>query len=148
MMSVKLLRDVPNLGRTGQVVNVQPAYARNFLLPKKLAVIATPTVLAAAAKETADAAAVKVKTAAALAALADRVGTTTVTLTAKANPQGTLFAAVKASQVLAAIAAQLGMRLPPTTTVTPDQIKTVGDHTVTIELDHHKISSQIHIDHA
>jgi large subunit ribosomal protein L9 len=41
-MQVVLREDVPNLGRSGEVVNVKPGYGRNFLIPRGLAVLATP----------------------------------------------------------------------------------------------------------
>ena len=127
---VQLRRDIPELGRAGEVVAVTQAYARNFLLPRGAAILATPKVLAdvqrAAAAKTAD---------------ESRARATQAALTAK-------LTAMKKDQLLAALSAQVGLALPATVQLQPDQLKTVGDHSVTVRLGDQTVTITFRIDHA
>lgn len=147
-IAVYLQRDVAGLGRSGQIVNVSQAYARNFLLPKGLVMVATPALMAKAKQQAGQAHAAAGQAAAAAEQAATTLAGQSVRLSGRANPQGKLFAAVKAEQVLMAIHSQYGLRLPPTTTMKPAQLKTLGDHHVQLSLSSQMISCLIHLDHA
>ena len=147
-ISVYLLHDVADLGRTGQVVTVRQAYARNFLIPKGYAAVATPALIAKSKQAVIQAAATRDHAAAVAQQAAATLTGQTVRLAARANPQGKLFAAVKAEQVKMAILAQHGLRLPPNTVLEPPQFKTLGDHPARLTLADHLIEFTIHLDHA
>lgn len=132
-MKLLLLSDVPHLGRARTIVEVTEAYARNFLLPKKLAVLATTDVLAAHRRRQEKSAAIKQVQAAERSAAAVRLSGATVRLTAKANDQGTLFAAVKSEAVLADVRRQFGLRLEGAH-ISPDHLKRLGRQSVTLRL--------------
>lgn len=138
-VTVKLQRDVPTLGRSGQLVTVSQAYARNYLLPKGLAVIATTTVIAAAQRSTAAAAAAKRQKTAAISGLVEKLTNSTVTIPVNANPNGTLFAAIKTPALFSALRNQLGFDLPSTARLDPAQLKTIGSHAVTLMIGSEKI---------
>lgn len=130
-MKVVLERDVPKLGRAGQVLEAADAYVRNFLLPKGFVRIATPdqiAQLAAQAKRQRD---VKTQRQAdwksAQAALLNQ----TIEVTAQANPQGKLFASLKAAAVAEQIKTKLHLDISDVQ-LTPDHWKTTGAHVVTL----------------
>ncbi len=132
-IKIFLLSDVPHLGPARSIVEVSEAYARNFLLPRKLAVLATADVLAADRRRQRKQAAAQQAQAAELSEVAARLGGATVQLTAKANDQGTLFAAVKSEAVLAAVRRQFGVRLDDVR-VSPDHLKRLGEQPVVLLL--------------
>ena len=144
---VQLRRDIPELGRAGEVVAVTQAYARNFLLPRGAAILATPKVLAdvqrAAAAKTAD----ESRARATQAALTTKLMGQTIRLVGRASSAGKLFAAMKKDQLLAALSAQVGLALPATVQLQPDQLKTLGDHSVTVRLGDQTVTITFHIDH-
>lgn len=147
-ITVFLQRDVAGLGRAEQLVTVSQAYARNFLLPKGFAVIATPTVMARARQATTVAQALRGQTEAAVRSAAATLTGQTVRLSGRANPQGKLFAALKTDQVMAAIHDQYGLRLPSTTMLEPDHYKTIGAHSAQLKVGDQQIVFTIQLDHA
>lgn len=148
MIKVQLKRDVPSLGRAGQLVSVSQAYARNFLLPKGLAVLATAKVMAVVEQAAASKIVDQEKQSANLQKLKEKLQGATVTLTGRASPTGKLFAALKIGHVLDGIRRDYHLTVPPTTTMDPETLKTVGDHPVTLRLGHDQVFLTVHIDHA
>lgn len=146
-VAVQLQRDVPGLGRVGQIVNVSQAYARNFLLPKGMAVIATAKIIATAQQAQATATANAAKAKRDLAKTLTALQGATITLTGRASPQGKLFAAIKKEQLVAAIKRQVPAGIPASIRLEPEVIKTIGSHTVTISFDHQSVSFTVQIDH-
>ena len=105
-MKVVLLQDVKDIGKKDQVVNVSDGYARNFLLPRKLAKEATAAAMSdVKAKESARAhhKQEEIKAANELKAM---LNGKEVTIKAKAGKEGKLFGAVTSKDVAAAIKAQ------------------------------------------
>jgi large subunit ribosomal protein L9 len=105
-MKVVLLQDVKDIGKKDQVVNVSDGYARNFLLPRKLAKEATAAAMSdVKAKESARAhhKREEIKAANELKAM---LNGKEVTIKAKAGKEGKLFGAVTSKDVAAAIKAQ------------------------------------------
>jgi large subunit ribosomal protein L9 len=129
-----LLSDVKALGKRGDVVDVADGYARNFLLPRKLAGEADKGALAQLdaqhranerreAQELADA-----------RALAARIESASLTVKAKAGENGKLFGAVTNSDVAAAIAAALSIALDKHKIELSGQIKALGSYPVEIKI--------------
>jgi large subunit ribosomal protein L9 len=127
-VKIVMRSDVTGVGRKGDVLDVADGYARNYLLPKGLALVATPGVeaqaeamrkarLARSAAERAEA-----------VELSDRLGATVVRLTAKAGREGRLFGSVSASDVANAIAAQTGAQVDRRSIELPTPIKSTGTH--------------------
>lgn len=133
-MKVILLQDVKAQGKKGQLLEVSDGYARNFLLPRKLAVEATAD--AVNAKKNADEAAAfhaaeDKKAALALqAALKDKP----VRIRAKAGSNGRLFGSVTTKEVSEALKAQYGIELPKTRLELAEPIKAFGTYQVKARL--------------
>ena len=130
-MMVTLRKHIPMLGKTGDVLKVSDAYARNYLLPQGLAVIATPAVIAA--RQAAVAAAQRRGVAAnkdrdrAVQQLAGKH----LTISAEASAAGRLFAGLKTAAILEQLAKQYGVHLTDVTVI-PDHFKTLGDHPASV----------------
>ncbi len=105
-MKVLLIKDVYKLGRAGDVKKVADGYGRNFLLPQKLAVLATPGAMTTAERVRSTA---EVKRAALnneLKDLADHINGVTLTFPVKAGETGKLYGSITTQDVAAAIQEQ------------------------------------------
>ena len=102
-MELLLNRSVENLGRVGDVVDVKPGFARNFLLPLGYAVPVTKANLAQIEKARAAALAEEAARIDSLKDLADKLKEVSVTIEGKANEEGHLFGSVTAPQVATAL---------------------------------------------
>ena len=129
-----LLNDVADLGKIGDQVNVSDGYARNYLLPKKLAAKATPGILkqiaakkAALEKERATRVAAAQEVAAQLAKIA-------VTIPVATGENDKLYGAVTATQILDAVKAQ-GVELERNSLVLDEAIRELGEKEVEVKLD-------------
>ena len=140
-MDVILREDVEKLGTRGQVVNVAPGYARNFLLPKKLAVAATESNkkileqvrqadLRKEAKENADA-----------SELAKMLNGVTLHISQKAGENDHLFGSVT-SQDVAGLLEKQGYTIDRRKIQMDGAIKTLGEHKVPIRL-HRDVTAEV-----
>jgi large subunit ribosomal protein L9 len=133
-MKVLLCEDVKELGWLGDVVEVSTGYARNYLLPQRLAIIPTKGNLRSLAKEAAKRAEQRkleierLKEAAAAAEGAEAV------VAAKANEQGVLFGSVGAHEIAENLRAQ-GFKVADEMVWLAEHIKQVGTHKVTLKFD-------------
>ena len=132
-MKVILLQDVRGKGKKGEMVETAEGYARNYLLPRKLAIPATADAintmnLKEAARRKEEAA----NRAAAVAA-ADKLRGKTVKVVAKGGSAGKLFGAVTGKEIAEAAVEQLGAEIAKQQIVT-DPIKTFGTHEVKAKL--------------
>ena len=98
-MQVLLRKNVERLGRMGDVVDVKSGYARNYLLPQKIAVTLTQGNIRRVEIEKLRAEAQRQAKAQELALLAERLATASITIAAKANEEGHLFGSVTAAQI-------------------------------------------------
>lgn len=132
-IQIVLQDDVEHLGRCGELVRVKPGYARNYLLPRGLAAVATRGSVA----QIEHARAVALKRAAKLSAdaqsAAAKLSTVTVEITAKAGESGKLFGSVGAKDIAAALEAK-GVEVDRKKIALDEPIKDLGEHDVTIKL--------------
>ena len=98
-MQVLLRKNVERLGQMGDVVDVKSGYARNYLLPQKIAVTLTSGNIRRVEIEKLRAEAQRQVKAQELALLAERLATASITIAAKANEEGHLFGSVTAAQI-------------------------------------------------
>ena len=125
-MKIILLQDVKGQGKKGQSVEVSDGYARNFLLPKKLAVEATADNLnAMKIKEKARIAQIEREKEAARETV-KKLEAITVNIKAKAGGAGKLFGAVTAKEIAEALEKQHGISIEKNKIVLSEQIKTFG----------------------
>lgn len=133
-MKVILLQDVKGKGKKGQLLEVSDGYARNFMLPRKIAIEATPDAVNTMkmndkatqeriAREKAEAMEIS-KTLRGL----------TVVVKAKGGGAGRLFGSITNQEIADSLKAQSGIELDKRKIVIADPIKTVGTYTVTCKL--------------
>jgi len=105
-MKVLLIKDVYKLGRAGDVKKVADGFGRNFLLPQKLAVLATPGAMKTSEKIRSQGEVQRTKLNSELKDLADHVNGVTLTFAAKAGETGKLYGSITTQDVAAAIMEQ------------------------------------------
>lgn len=132
-MQVILREDIDKLGKIGDLVKVADGYARNFLVPGKKAIEATPKNLNAMnhAKKMVSDRLRKLKKEA--AADADRIKSLSVTIKAKVGEEGKLFGSVTSMDIVEAMKAQ-GVVVDKRKIVLDEPIKRLGDFTITVKL--------------
>ena len=136
--------DVKGQGKKGEMKEVSEGYGRNFLLPRKLAVEATPDNLNAyKLKEKAKAAAIAAEKAAALEN-AKALESIVVKIPAKAGAAGKLFGAVTSQEISDALKAQCGIEIEKQKIVQTEPIKTYGSFDVKCKFGY-EIAGTIHI---
>src|SRR5262249_22601452 len=107
-MKIVLQEDVKGLGTAGDVKEVADGYARNFLIPRKLAAPATPGALRTVAGQKAAAARRKAEVEAEAQSLAARRGSTTLTLKARVGSQARLYGSITPADIATARGKELG----------------------------------------
>ena len=133
-MKVILLQDVKGKGKKGQMLEVSDGYARNFMLPKKLAIEATPDAInTMRMNDKATQERIAREKAAALE-ISKKLREMTLTVTAKGGGNGRLFGAVTSQEIAAALEKQSGIKLDTRKLVLAENIKNVGTYTVTCKL--------------
>jgi large subunit ribosomal protein L9 len=171
-MKVILMQKVERLGEPGQQVDVADGYARNFLLPKQLAVLATPGRLRSLAQLTAQARNLEDRLKQEATALAERLAAVQITLTRRATEDAPaeapvtapaaatedapaeaavpatpaapkLFGSVTSQDLSDALAAQ-GLSIEKKKILLPEPIKTLGVHRVPIRL-HAEVLAEINV---
>lgn len=102
-MKIVLLSDVKNIGRRGEITEVSDGHARNFLIPRKLAQVATSDVIKNMEQEQRKLQVRKVAAAAAAVALARKIAEKAFLFEVPADEAGSLYAGLKESEILAKI---------------------------------------------
>lgn len=132
-MKVILLQDVKGKGKKGQMLEVSDGYARNFMLPRKLAIEATTDAINTKnMNDKATAERIAREKAEALAT-ANKLREMTLTVKAKGGGAGRLFGAVTNAEIAAALE-KAGIKLDKRKIVLGENIKNVGTYTVTCKL--------------
>lgn len=143
-MKVIFNEDVKGQGKKGELKEVSSGYARNYLLPRKLATEATADNLNAfKLKEKAKAAQIA-KEKAQAAEYAEKLSAVQVTIRAKAGANGKLFGAVTSQEISEALKEQFGMDIEKNKIVQPEPIKAYGSYTVKVKLGY-EISGNINL---
>lgn len=142
-MEVILREDVEKLGSRGQVVKVAPGYARNFLIPKRLAVMATDSNKKIVEQERQAALRREAKEASEATELAKLFAGVSVTIAQKAGENDQLFGSVTSADIAARLEEQK-FHIDRKKIVLHDPIKQLGEHTVTVKL-HREVSVDIKV---
>jgi large subunit ribosomal protein L9 len=132
-MEVILLQDVEKLGLRGDVVAVARGYARNYLLPRRLAETATPARVAELRRVEAQRATHEARSADQAQEIAEVLGKTVLRFEVKAGPTGSLFGSVTSSDVADEIWRTRKVRVDRRK-IAIDPLKRIGRYTVPIEL--------------
>ena len=142
-MEVILREDVEKLGSRGQVVKVAPGYARNFLIPKRLAVMATDSNKKIVEQERQAALRREAKEASEASELAKLLAGVSLTFAQKAGENDQLFGSVTSADIAARLEEQK-FHIDRKKIVLHDPIKQLGEHTVTVKL-HREVSVDIKV---
>jgi large subunit ribosomal protein L9 len=132
-MEVILLQDVEKVGLRGEVVDVARGYARNFLLPRRLAENATPARVAELRRIDEERAKHEARTAEQAEEIAEVLGKTVLRFEVKAGPTGSLFGSVTPSEIADEIWRTRKVRVDRRKIAT-DPLKRIGRYTIPIEL--------------
>jgi len=132
-MKLVLTQDVPDLGHKGDVVDVADGYGRNYLVPRSLAIMATPGAMKDAealrrVREAAEAAALE-----AAEQVAQALADTTVVVAARSADEGKLFGSIGARDVAEAIAKYTGVEVPAEQVRLAGPIKEIGLHEILVK---------------
>ncbi len=140
-MDVILKEDVDKLGTRGQLVKVTPGYARNFLLPKRLAVPATDSNKKIIEQERQAHLRREAKLATEAGELAKLMGSVSVTISQKAGENDQLFGSVTSKDIAEALEKQ-GYTIERRKIVLEEPIKTLGEFKIPVRL-HAEVSAEI-----
>ena len=140
-MEVILRDDVSNLGTRGQVVKVAPGYARNFLIPKKLAVAATESNKKIVEQERQAHLRKEAKLQGEAQDLAKLVNGVSVTISQKAGENDQLFGSVTSKDVADALAAK-GFTIDRRKIQLDEPIKSLGEFKVPVKL-HREVTAEV-----
>lgn len=144
-MKLILTADVPALGAPGDIVEVKDGYGRNYLLPRKLATVATRGAEKQVAAIQRAQKARQIKDLGHAKEVAGQLGALTITIRAKAaGDSGRLFGSVTTADVVDAVRAAGGPLLDRRAVDIPGQIKTTGTHAVTVRL-HPEVTAELDV---
>ena len=133
-MKVILLQDVKGKGKKGQMLEISDGYARNYLLPRKLAVEATADAMNTKKMNDKAAAEKAAKERAEALEISHKLRELTLVVTAKGGGAGRLFGSVTNQEIADALKEKAGITLDKRKIVISDPIKSVGTYTVQCKL--------------
>ncbi len=144
-MRVVFLDDVEGVARAGEIKNVADGFARNFLLPRRLAAAATTATVQQAEARARTLALAQAKADAEAEGVAGKLGETPLVLTARAGEQGRLFGSITASDIAAALSSRAGLQIEHRQIELDQPIKEVGSQDVTVVLTRN-VKAQVTVD--
>ena len=144
-MKVILTQDVRGQGKRGQMIEVSDGYARNFLLPRKLAQEATADNINTMRMNDKATQERQAKERAEALDLRNLIKDMTIVVTAKGGGAGRLFGSVTNTEVSEALAKQAGIQLDKRKIVLDEPIKSVGVYTVKCKLGY-EISGELRVE--
>ena len=135
-IEVMLMDNVKKLGKAGEIVKVAPGYARNYLFTKGLAAVATEAAKRRLKKLEAERAARAAEEKKAALMVARNLEKLELTVSAPTTDGVKLYGAVSATDILAAIEANRGVKIERSQLELNDALKTVGEYEPSIDLGH------------
>ena len=132
-MKIILLKDIPKLGKKYEVKNASDGHAVNFLIPRGLAISATPENLRRFETEKAKYDGEKKVHEALLADNLKALEDTVLTISGKANEKGHLFAGLHQAEIAAELAKQTRIQLDPSFIQLDHPIKEIGEHMIEVK---------------
>ncbi|MEE3398051.1 MAG: 50S ribosomal protein L9 [Eubacterium sp.] len=144
-MKVILTQDVKSLGKKGDIVEVNQGYARNFVLPKKLGVEATPDNLNNLKLKNQNDEKIAAENLAAAQKLAADLKDKKVVASVKVGDNGRVFGSVSTKEIAELIKTQLGIEVDKKKIIMADAVKALGGYNVGLKL-HPQVTAQILLD--
>lgn len=133
-MKVVLRKDVEKLGEAGSVQTVADGFARNYLIPKGLAVLATSGELKVVAENTRVREMKIARQERQLQDLADKISGQRLAFIARSGDQGRLYGSITAGDIAERLSAAVGQEIDRRKVVLADPIRSVGEHNVAVHL--------------
>ncbi|MBR5586760.1 MAG: 50S ribosomal protein L9 [Clostridia bacterium] len=143
-MKVILLKDVKGQGKKGDIIEASDGYARNFLLPRKLAIEPTKTALNELKGQQDSKNYREQKELDEATALAEKISAVKVLVSAKAGETGKLFGAVTSSEIADKLKMEHHIVVDKKKIVLSDPIKTTGEFTLPVKL-HSKVTAELKV---
>jgi len=141
-MEIILLKDIDTLGERHEVVKVKPGYARNYLIPGKLALTANATNRAKLEKLRADEASHEADRITDFKALAAKLEGQVLRIGAKAGTTGKIFGSVTSVQIVKALKEQMGIEVIRKKVELPEEVKVLGQYTALVNF-HPEVQSKV-----
>ena len=133
-MQVILKQDVEKIGRRGDIIDVSRGYVRNFLVPRGLAEMATPTRLEEVRREMADAEERNRRMAERAGEIAETLNKSVITIEARTGEDERLFGSVTAANIAEAIDRARGVRVDRRRIRLEEPIRSLGTHQVPVQV--------------
>ena len=142
-MEVILREHVDNLGRRGDVVKVAAGYARNYLLPRKLALAVTEANKRQIERERKNAEARELEEKSQAEAFARRLTETDISIARRVGENDTLYGSVTSADIAAALTAK-GFEIDKRKIALPEPLKALGEFTVPVKI-HREVTAQVKV---
>ena len=133
-LKIVLKQDVEKLGEKGTVQSVSDGFARNYLIPKGFAVMATPGELRMVEENRIVQERKLAKQEAAQRSVADKIGGMRLTFTARSGTQGRLYGSITAGDIAARLSSAVDAEVDRRKVILEDPIRSLGEHKVTVHL--------------
>jgi large subunit ribosomal protein L9 len=133
-MKVLLNESLKNVGRAGEIKEVKNGYARNYLIPRGLATMATGGAVRQAEARRQSEERREAKNVSANEAFASKIGAATIILRARVGEQGRLYGAITASDIATALTAEVGREIDRRRVELEDPIRQLGEYKVPVRL--------------
>ena len=143
-MEVVFTQDIPNKAKAGEIRRVPDGYARNYLLPKGLADIATPEVKKRIHKITATGDEIRVRETAIMEELAKGLEDVTITISARITPTGRYYGSITSTHIAMELAEQLGREVERRWVEINEPIREPGEYDVVLRLST-EVTATIHV---
>lgn len=141
-MQIVLLEDVKSLGKKGQTVSVSDGYARNYILPKKLGIEATPKNLNELKLQKQHQEKIAAEQLAQAKVQAEEIEKAAVTVAVKMGEGGRVFGSVSSKEIAEAARVQCGFDLDKKKMQLAEPIKTLGTHIVPVKI-HREVTAKL-----
>jgi len=135
-MKIAFLEDIPNVAKAGDIKEVADGYARNYILPKKLGVLASADVASVIEAQRHSRSRKEARREADLVALGQKLEGTEIKLEAKAGSKDRLYGAITAAEIAAQLESQTGISIDKKKIELAEPIRKLGSHQLSIKLGH------------
>jgi len=133
-VKVILLKDVPNIGQAGEVKEVAVGYGRNYLIPKKLAVLATPAALKEFEQERRAEISRQLRSDVELAEFARTLEGLSITIKARAGSEGRLYGSITSADIAQELRRITGYEIDKRKIELEEPLRKLGSHRVAVRL--------------
>lgn len=143
-MQVILKQDVEKIGRRGDIVDVSRGYVRNFLVPRDLAEVATPSKLAEAQREMEESAERDRRMAERAGEIAEILNKSVITIEARTGEDERIFGSITPANIVSAIERARGLHVDRRRVKLDEPIKSLGTHQVPIQV-HGEVEASVKV---